>query len=242
MATVTEHYEGHLAPVYLWMAGGAQAALEKGEQDLASFAPAGTPAALAVDLGCGFGMHAIPMARRGWHVVAVDTSRTLLDELARLGPALPIRPVLDDLLNFRRHAADPADLIVCLGDTLTHLGSRADVQALLAQVSAGLSAGGSFVARWRDYRQLPQGEARFIPVRADGEGILTCFLEEQGEHVLVHDVLHERQDGSWKLRVSSYRKLRLDPQWLVEAGAQAGLACQLSTAGGMLQLQARRAP
>ena len=73
MATVTEHYAAHLAPIYLWMAGGMEAALTAGSTDLAAVLPG---AGLAVDLGAGFGMHSIPLARGGYQVVAVDSSPT----------------------------------------------------------------------------------------------------------------------------------------------------------------------
>ena len=78
MASVAEHYERILSPVYAWMAGGAEAALAAGKaeiEDLQLELPAG---ALAVDLGAGFGKHAIPLARMGARVVAVDSSAELL--------------------------------------------------------------------------------------------------------------------------------------------------------------------
>lgn len=62
MTTVREHYSSHLAPVYLWMAGGASVALSAGETDIRDLRG---PPGLAVDLGAGFGMHSIPLARAG---------------------------------------------------------------------------------------------------------------------------------------------------------------------------------
>ena len=37
MASVAEHYEKHLAPIYLWMAGGLDHALSQGTADVAEF-------------------------------------------------------------------------------------------------------------------------------------------------------------------------------------------------------------
>ena len=71
MSSVAAHYEALLAPVYLWMAGGIDNALALGASDLAGFAG---PGGLAVDLGAGFGMHAIPLARAGYRVLAIDSS------------------------------------------------------------------------------------------------------------------------------------------------------------------------
>ena len=54
MATVQAHYANHLVPIYLWMVGGMEAALNAGTADLASWLPG---RGVAVDLGAGFGMH-----------------------------------------------------------------------------------------------------------------------------------------------------------------------------------------
>lgn len=58
----------------------------------------------------------------------------------------PIRTACDDLLAFPRHLGAPADLILCMGDTLTHLPDAAVVDALLDAVAAALAPGN---ASWR---------------------------------------------------------------------------------------------
>lgn len=241
MATTTDHYKQLLAPIYTWMVGGTQAALELGAADLADLA--GTPPkdALAIDLGAGFGMHTVPLARAGWQVLAVDSSAELLAELNTLAQGLPVTTHCGDLLRFTDHLSpgQQAGLVLCMGDTLTHLESMDAVAELGRQVSTALAPGGRFIATFRDYSRLPTGPARFIPVRADVQRILTCFLEEFDQHVQVHDLLHERIDGQWKTQVSSYRKLRLAPEKAKAFFEAAGLRCQV-TAGprGMLRLEA----
>src|SRR5512147_3074382 len=100
MATAREHYEQLLAPIDVWMAGGIESALAAGTLDVAPLAPGD---GLAIDLGAGFGMHAIPLARAGYEVVALDTSRELLDVLRANSEGLSIRAIEADLLDFRRH-------------------------------------------------------------------------------------------------------------------------------------------
>jgi hypothetical protein len=98
------------------------------------------------------------------------------------------------------------------------------------------------VATFRDYVSTPlQGVGRFILVRGDAERILTCFLEYADTTVTVHDLLHQREGGSWRLRVSSYSKLRLSPQWVVERLSSLGLSALLDAApGGMIRITARK--
>lgn len=237
MATVAAHYTSHLAPVYLWMVGGIGDALAAGANDIAGLARSG---GLAVDLGAGFGMHAIPLARTGCAVLAIDASEFLLGQLKHYGAGLPIDVVCGDLLEFRRHLARQADLIVCMGDTLAHLEDHARLDSLFREVAAALAPHGQFVATFRDYSKPLSGESRFILVRSDADRILTCFLEEETTHVLVHDILHVREGSAWTMRVSSYRKLRVSPAVVTAALQAAGLHSSVSQGPrGMLRVVAR---
>ncbi|MGE0387513.1 MAG: hypothetical protein AB7Q97_22515 [Gammaproteobacteria bacterium] len=153
---------------------------------------------------------------------------------------LRLKTRCDDLHGFQRHlaAGERADLILCMGDTLTHLESMEFVVALGRAVAGRLAPGGRFVATFRDYSRLPAGAARFIPW-ADEDRILTCFLEEFEGYVQVHDILHERASGTWAMRAGSYRKLRLAAEVAREAFAGAGLRTTVEAGPrGMLRLVA----
>jgi SAM-dependent methyltransferase len=228
MSSVREHYATHLAPVYLWMVGGFERAVAQGRADLESLDIDLSRCGTAVDLGAGFGMHAIPLALGGCNVVAIDTSDVLLDELRQRSAGLPIRSITADLLDVEEHVREPVPLVLCMGDTITHLDTLGDVDRLFQAVSRCLAPAGRFVLTFRDYTKPLQGTARFIPVRGDGERILTCFLEEDGDCVVVHDLLHQRQHTTWDLRVSAYRKLRLPPAWVLERLHAAGLSAAVS--------------
>ncbi len=241
---VMDHYTRHLGPVYTWMVGDIGAAFGRADQELKALSlpsPSGGDAvgAAAVDLGAGFGLHAIPLARQGFSVVAIDSYAPLLEELKARAGSLAIRTVRGDLLDFRRHVP-AAPVILCMGDTLTHLPSQDSVAALFREVAAALTPGGIFAATFRDYVTAPlKGDSRFIPVRADDERILTCFLEYADTTVTVHDLLHQRENGAWKLTASSYPKLRLSPAWVVEQLTALGLTVQRDAGmGGMVRIRA----
>ena len=211
MASVAEHYERMLSPVYAWMAGGVEAALAAGKAEVDTLDLALPGGALVVDLGAGFGMHAIQLARAGARVIAVDSSAQLLGELKRLAADAPVSVVHDDLLSFRSHLSEKAAAIFCMGDTLTHLPEHTNVDFLVQEVAEALAPGGQFVLSFRDYSEALLDASRFIPVRSDERRILMCFLEYEADSVVVNDVLHERGGDAWDTRVSSYRKLRLSP-------------------------------
>jgi 2-polyprenyl-3-methyl-5-hydroxy-6-metoxy-1,4-benzoquinol methylase len=216
MSTTAEHYEHHLGPIYVWMAGGAEAALQAGSAEIEALNLPVTRGAVVLDLGAGFGMHAIPLARRGARVTAIDSSAELLRTLTVLRGDLPVQAVNDDLLGFQSHIAEAPSAILCMGDTITHLPDFGAVEKLIERAYIELPPGGMFVVSFRDYSVPLAGDQRFIPVRSDETRILTCFLEYEPEAVLVHDILHERTSDGWQTRVSHYRKLRLSPEHLID--------------------------
>lgn len=241
MPTVTEHYATHLGPIYVWMAGGPEAALQAGAAEVEALNLPTAPGAVVLDLGAGFGMHAIPLARRGARVTAIDTSAELLHALTELGANLPVEAVNDDLLAFPRHITEAPSAILCMGDTITHLSEIGAVESLVASASVALPPGGWFVVSFRDYSVPLIGDQRFIHVRSDDTRILTCFLEYEPETVVVHDIVQERTPEGWQTRVSHYRKLRLSPEQLIVSLRSSGFNVRREAGmRGMVRLVAQK--
>ncbi|MDR3436080.1 class I SAM-dependent methyltransferase [Telmatospirillum sp.] len=237
MTDIAEHYASHLAPIYLWMAGGYDAAMSRGEAEIEAICPGRANGQIAVDLGAGFGMHAVPLARRGCSVVAIDTSAILLGILRDHVDGLPVQTIDDDLRAFQKHLDTKVDLILCMGDTLTHLPDHRSVEKLFTDIANSLHADGRFIVTFRDYTTPLNGNERFIPVRSDADRILTCFLEYTDDHVTVHDILHERSATVWQQRISSYRKLRLSPEWIVKSLQVRGFTVRVEPGlAGMLRV------
>jgi 2-polyprenyl-3-methyl-5-hydroxy-6-metoxy-1,4-benzoquinol methylase len=241
MTTAVDHYNAHLGPIYSWMVGDVEAALARSAAELESLNLPDT-GGNAVDLGAGFGLHALPLAQRGYSVTAIDSCPQLLEELRMRSGPLPIATVTADILDFPQHLPRPPDVILCMGDTLTHLPNVGSVEKLVAASAASLVKGGTFVTTFRDYvsTQL-EGNRRFIPVRSDAKRILTCFLEYAEDIVAVHDLLQAWEDGRWHQHVSSYPKLRLAPEWVASQLRSHGLAVRRSaTPNGMVCLVATK--
>jgi 2-polyprenyl-3-methyl-5-hydroxy-6-metoxy-1,4-benzoquinol methylase len=242
LSSVENHYAHHLGPIYTWMMGDIDAAFARSAAELEALPLPEKRGATALDLGAGIGLHALPLARRGYAVTAIDSCETLLEELTARSGGLSIRAVHADLLEFRAHLNTPLDVILCMGDTLTHVSSHARVESLLEDVALSLGAGGLFAATFRDYSAAPlHDDARFILVRSDADRILTCFLEYGDTSVTVRDLLHQREHGAWQLRVSSYCKLRLAPDWITERLRRLGMSTRRDAiAGGMTRIIARK--
>lgn len=238
MKSVQAHYREHLGPVYDWSLGDFEQASARAEARLlaAGLGPGG--GALAVDLGCGSGRQSLPLLRLGYRVLALDTCSVLLQRLEERARGLPLRAIEDDLRGFRRHLAEPAAAVVCMGDVLIQLESREEVRALLGDVARSLAPHGKLILGFRDLTSLP---TRFVPVRGDDARILTCVLDEQGEFVVVNDILHERHETGWRMSVSSYRKLRLSLEQVRADAASAGLeVTSVSSEQGLVTVAASR--
>jgi 2-polyprenyl-3-methyl-5-hydroxy-6-metoxy-1,4-benzoquinol methylase len=224
MRTSAAHYATHLGPIYSWMLGDIDAAFARSAAEIDDLRLPEANHGAAVDLGAGFGLHALPLARRGFRVTAIDGCQVLLDELRSRTGTLAVTAVNGDLVDFRAVVKEEPRVVLCMGDTLTHLPTLAAVESLLGEVAAGLAPGGVFAATLRDYAtRTLEGDKRFILVRADADRILTCFLEYTEHQVMVHDLLNEREQGQWRQKISSYPKLRLAPEWVESQLSKLGL-------------------
>ena len=241
MASVKEHYDNLLASCYSWMCGGSDLKLKKNRAFFQDHSIRPAHSAAAVDLGAGSGFQAIPLAEAGFNVTAIDVNRDLLAELNKTAEKLPIRTIQDDLLNFAEHSPAKIEIIACMGDTLTHLKTLAEVEKLIHSVYGALEKEGLLILGFRDMTvELAQLD-RFIPVRSDSKRIFTCFLEYEKCHVKVHDILYEKIDDQWKMKKSFFRKLRISSQWAKECLLKAGFKVEkYGIEDGMTTIIARK--
>lgn len=208
------HYEKFLAKYYSWMSGGFPEKIKQHRIFFEAHHVRPALSGIAVDLGAGCGFQSIPLAQLGFSVIAVDSSRKLLAELKQNAQNLPIKPINDDLLNFSRYCRDPIELVVCMGDTLTHLDTRQTIRHLFRKIFRVLEPGGRLVLTFRDLSAELTGLDRFIPVRSDADTIFTCFLEYEKHHVKVHDLIYKRRHSRWELKKSFFKKIRIAPRWV----------------------------
>jgi len=241
MASVKEHYDNLLAPLYSWISGGFKIRLEENQKFFESHRICPSRSGLALDLGAGPGFQSIPLSKSGFKVIAIDLSRDLLAELNSHAAGLPIVTVEDNLSNFTRHINPPVELIVCMGDTITHLTSREKVQFLIEDVNQSLEDNGRLILEFRDLTHELKELDRFIPVQSDSVKIFTCFLEYEKEHVKVHDIVHEKAGERWVTKKSYYRKLRLSFRWIVACLQKTGFTIgYLDNSDGMITIIANK--
>lgn len=145
MGDVRGHYEELLAEHYTWMLGDDIEATAAAQRELlarvgitgsAEDHPEGS---MAVDLGCGSGAPTLALADLGFiSVLGVDTDASLLSELERHAVGRPaIRTQHADAIEaLGRLGPESVDLVVCMGDTLLHLPTVADVERLAVRIGS----------------------------------------------------------------------------------------------------------
>lgn len=145
-----------------------------------------------LDVFCGYGRHALPLARMGAHVTGVDISAEYITELQATADAekLSVTAVESDFLSASKHeigAAGSFDGAYCLGNSFSFF-PRPDMLAFLQRVATLLKPGGRFLAHSEMIAEsvLPDYQARnWQPV---GDTIL--FLVENE-----YDPLESRIDS-----------------------------------------------
>jgi SAM-dependent methyltransferase len=242
---VEQHYARLLARNYSWMSG--QSVEEKAAEQLVLLRGLGVGprlAGLAVDLGSGPGYQSFALADLGARrVLAVDTSRALLDELRACAGERPVEPVLGDIRSLP-DLVDPGSVetLVCMGDTLPHLPDRAGVRRLFADAFVALQPGGQLVLTFRDLSRELEGLDRILPIRADDERIMICILYFGPKRVTVTDVVHRRENGDWTLDKGSYEKLRLSRASVAEQLSSTGFDVVTNEPAGRMQAIVARKP
>lgn len=99
------------------------------------------PGSKVLDLMCGYGRHAVALARKGMFVTAVDNLGDYINEISEVTEKeqLPLKALKGDVINYR--IDDSFDLVICMGNSLNFFNAD-DIAKLLTNISAHLKKGG----------------------------------------------------------------------------------------------------
>jgi hypothetical protein len=177
----------------------------------------------------------------GYSVTAVDFCQPLLKELHSHAGSLPVETIQSDILTYSSWAGRHPALIVCMGDTLTHLPSLAEAGSLIRQCFSELDPGGRLVLTLRDYSRELHGALVMIPVECDKDLIFLCKLESHTDTLSVQDILLSRKRGLCERTAGKYTKIRIAPESLSRILTGAGFGIEYSAVDdGMITLIARK--
>ena len=113
-----------------------------------------------LDVACGIGTQALPLAARGFPVTARDLSPAAV---ARLQQEAQVRElVVDTAVSDMRHVASSVtglfDVVLAFDNSLTHLPDDSDLRAAFQQFLKVLRLSGVFLCSIRDYDTVKRGE------------------------------------------------------------------------------------
>ncbi len=98
-----------------------------------------------LDLACGPGRHAVPLALRGFEVTGVDRSRFLLEKARAYGEAEGVALELLELDMRELSRPSDFDLALCMFSSFGLFDDEADNRRVLENVHRSLAPGGTFV-------------------------------------------------------------------------------------------------
>jgi cyclopropane fatty-acyl-phospholipid synthase-like methyltransferase len=102
------------------------------------------PGSKVLDMMCGYGRHAIGLARKGMNVTATDNLKEYVEEIKGIAKSenLPLQAVQSDILSFQ--SSEKFDLALCMGNSLNFF-NEADGIKLMKMVANSLEKRGHFL-------------------------------------------------------------------------------------------------
>jgi len=140
-----------------------------------------------LDIMCGYGRHAIGLARKGVSVTAVDNLKEYIQEIKQVAVSedLSLQAIRSDVLRFA--SSEKFDLVICMGNSLNFFNEE-DTLTLMNSIAAALKPNGQFLINswslaetviknfadksWShdgDYKVLNDSEYLFNPTRIETE-------------------------------------------------------------------------
>jgi SAM-dependent methyltransferase len=185
-----------------------------------------------VDVACGTGRHAGMFASWGIDVVGLDASQEMIAAARRENPGPTFE--VADFLSAPRAAPGPFDVVVCIGNSLPHLTSAAEVGQALAGFASMLRPGGALVVQDRNVdRMYAKGETLLGPsARTVGgaEYVFVRLYDLEADRMRLTIVTLVREAGAWRAAADSTALIPLFADKLVPMVTAAGFA-QVETYG-----------
>ncbi len=173
------------------------------------------PVPRVLDLGCGTGEHGRFLAGEGFAVVGVDSSESMLEKAGEAPLPAGLRFELLDLTRLGELADEPFGAAICLGNTLPHLRTEADLERFARGLHGKLLTGAPVVVQILNYDRIFARGVRHLPLnfRPDGGGeavfLRLMDLGPGGEVVFIPTTLRVRRDEDPPVAVVNSRAVRL---------------------------------
>jgi 2-polyprenyl-3-methyl-5-hydroxy-6-metoxy-1,4-benzoquinol methylase len=161
----------------------------------------------ALDAGCGTGFHSLLLAQLGVNVTAVDVSSSMLHGLRQHAKEMSFQ-ITTNQSNFEdlpKKLHDKFDAVFCMGNTLAHMQSAAELQSVLSAFRALLKPGGVLFAQTLNYDRIVKVRDVIQSVKeADGK-MFVRWYEYQKEQILFHLLKIEKSTSGLQHNLQTVR-------------------------------------
>lgn len=201
------------------------------EQLLQTLPRAGKGPLRVLDAACGTGMHAIALAQAGYAVTGADLSPRMVERAQQNAAAAGVQVHLEAVGfgGLRRVFGEAAfEAVFCLGNSLPHALSAAELRAALEDFAACLQPGGLLVIQNRNFETVMAHRERWMEPQAHREGtqerVFLRFYDFDPDGLITFNILTLQRQGDegWTQRSTATRLRPL---------LQAELAARLEAAG-----------
>ena len=173
------------------------------------------PARRVLDLGCGTGEHARMLASQGFTVVGVDASDAMLARARQHSSEGNPSYVLGDVSDVGSLVSGEFGGAICLGNTLPHVTTAADLDRLVHGLRERLLSGAPLLIQLLNYERIFAKTQRALPtnVMPEGEGdlVLVRLMDPRpdGQVIFTPAVCRYRPEADQPLELLSARSVRL---------------------------------
>jgi len=145
------------------------------------------PSRRVLDLGCGTGEHARFLAEKGFEVVGVDVSDTMLARAREDDVPKGVTFIQGDLAHVDSVVSGQFGGAICLGNTLVHITKYDTLVELLRGVRKVLLPGAPLVVQVLNYERLVHDGQRCLP--------MTFIQDDEGEAIFLRVMTHKPDGG-----------------------------------------------
>jgi SAM-dependent methyltransferase len=181
-----------------------------------------------LDVGSATGHHAAHLAALGFKVAGVDPSGAMVERARALATGSQgLEFVQAGFGGLRTALSGEFDAVLCLGNTLPHVGSQDGLLRALEDIVAVLRPGGQLVVQQLNYDRILARRQRFLGqtagATAEREFLFFRFYDYGDDGLTFNMLIQQRpKGGAWEWRLESTRLYPVLSSHLAEALARSG--------------------